>query len=256
MARSCYGGCKRKRGVTQASASWAALKNPLEISADRIIFAGRGEASLSYNIYIFNAGGISAAANRTVLSGTQMGEIARTLQGYFDKVVTAHDALGLRGAPKYGNSAVQWLAGSPTVAPHELLIYFMPFGTTIATNGKLEMGKPPAGHDGLTNPNLRGGTASEVYAHFADTTLLANLMFHEAMHNKLALGNLALHTHGGLANGVPGGMAIEAATPLTPSNIQEMARALDANRPQWTAGIQMLVAESSRSDNDPLKGLL
>lgn len=64
---------------------------------------------------------------------------------YFDKVVTAHDALGLRGAARYGNSAVQWLARSPTVAPHEVLIYFMPFGTTIATNGKIEMGKPPAG---------------------------------------------------------------------------------------------------------------
>lgn len=95
-----------------------------------------------------------------------------------------------------------------------------------------------------------------MYAHFADTTLLANLMFHEAMPNKLALGNLALHPRGGLDNGIPGGMAIEATTPLTPNNIREMASALDANRPQWTAGIQMLVAESSRPDSDPLKGLL
>ena len=250
MARSCY-------GEEQNQLGFRGCPSKVLGNFQRSDYLREAGGSLvAYNIYIFNASGISSAANRTVLSGTQMSDIARTLQGYFDKVVTAHDALGLRGAAKYGNSAVQWLAGFPTVAPHELLIYFMPFGTTIATNGKVEMGKPPAGHDGLTNPNLRGGTASEVYAHFADTTLLANLMFHEAMHNKLALGNLALHTHGGLANGIPGGTAIEPTTPLTPSNIREMASALDANRPQWTAGIQMLVAESSRSDNDPLKGLL
>lgn len=198
MARSCY-------GEEQNQLGFRGCPSKVLGNFQRSDYLREAGASLvAYNIYIFNASGISSAANRTVLSGTQMSDIARTLQGYFDKVVTAHDALGLRGAAKYGNSAVQWLAGFPTVAPHELLIYFMPFGTTIATNGKVEMGKPPAGHDGLTNPNLRGGTASEVYAHFADATLLANLMFHEAMHNKLALGNLALHTHEGLANRHPG----------------------------------------------------
>jgi hypothetical protein len=44
-------------------------------------------------------------------------------------------------------------------------------------------------------------------------------------------------------------------TPLTPTNINHMARALHVPRPQWTAGIKMLVDEWMRPDSDPSKGM-
>jgi hypothetical protein len=205
---------------------------------------------MAYNVYLFNGLPISAAMNRTTLSGDQLIAINRTLQDYFDRVVRAHDNLNLPGRAKYGRAQVQWLAGFATVAPNELLIYLLPAGATLVRAGKLQQGQPPAGHDGLTNPNLQGETGSEVYFHFADTTLLANLMFHEAMHNKLALGNAQLHPRGGLASAT-----VEPATPLTPGNISNMAASLDVNRPQWTAGMRMLAAAWMIPDSDPMKGM-
>jgi hypothetical protein len=205
---------------------------------------------MAYNVYLFNGLPISAAMNRTTLSGDQLTAINRTLQNYFDQVVKVHDNLNLPGRAKYGRAQVQWLASFPTVAPNELLIYLLPAGATLVRAGKLQQGQPPAGHDGLTNPNLTGGTGSEVYFHFADTTLIANLMFHEAMHNKLALSNAQLHPKGGMA-----GATVEPATPLTAPNIRDMAVALDTNRPQWTAGMQMLAAAWMIPDSDPMKGM-
>lgn len=211
---------------------------------------------MAYNVYLFSGLGITSPMNRPTMSAQQILDITRTLQGYFDKVVRAHDALRLPGAQVFGSASVQWLASYPTVLPHELLIYLLPTGATVVSKGKVEAGKPPAGHDGLTNPNLTGGTGSEVYFHFNDATLIANLMFHEAMHNKLALGNAGLHPRGGLADGPQGGTGpITPTTPLTNRNIDDMARALGTSRPQWTAGIQLLVNEAMRPDSDPSKGL-
>jgi hypothetical protein len=210
---------------------------------------------MPYNVYLFNGLPISPAVSRTNLSAVQLGTIQRTLQGYFDTVVRAHDALRLRGQPIYVSALVQWLAGFVTPARHELLIYLLPVGATLASNGKLEPGNPPAKHDGLTK-RVSDETASEVYFHFNDMTLIANLMFHEAMHNKLGLGNEGLHSRGGMANGLPGGTGpITPNTPLSQRNIDDMARGLDAVRPQWIAGMRMLANEWMKSDNDPSKGL-
>ncbi len=205
---------------------------------------------MAYNVYLFNGLIINNKTTDSGLSAEQLGNINQTVQGYFTQVVNKHDALaGAKGA-KFGTALVRWITGPVVVAPTELLVYLLPFGSTLASNGRLERGSPPPNHDGLTNP-LAGATASEVYLHFSDTTVLANLIFHEAMHNKLGLGNTALHAKGGMA-----GSPVSPSTQLTPTNIQDMATALEKPRPQWTAGIDLLVAESNRSDNDPLKGLL
>ena len=212
--------------------------------------AGKEAMTLAYNVYLFNGLIASSGLGASSLSAAQLASVAQTLQGYFSQVVSKHDALaGARGT-KYGAASVRWITGPAAIAPNELLVYLMPFGATVAKNGKLEMGSPPPNHDGLTNP-MATGVASEVYLHFSDPAIISALMFHEAMHNKLALGNDGLHRRGGLA-----GSPVGASTPLTPSNVQDMAAALDTSRPQWTIGIGLLVAESQRSDNDPLKGLL
>jgi hypothetical protein len=59
-----------------------------------------------------------------------------------------------------------------------------------------------------------------------------------------------MHPKGGLA-----ASPVDANSTLSQPNINDMAAALDNKRPQWTAGIPLLVSESQRSDNDPLKGL-
>lgn len=204
---------------------------------------------MAYNVYLFN--GLIAATKMSGagMSQDQLDTVLKKLQGYFSQVVNKHDSLAGPRGTRYGSAMVRWITGPTPVANNELLIYLMPFGYTVAKSGRLEVGQPPPNHDGLTNP-MAGGVASEVYLHFADPAIIANLMFHEAMHNKLALDN-RMHAKGGMA-----GSPVTPDTVLTPQNIQDMASALETSRPQWTAGIGMLVAESQRSDNDPLKGLL
>jgi hypothetical protein len=222
---------------------------------------------MAYNVYLFNGLAISNPMNRTNLSAQDLTTIQPTLKGYFDKVVQAHDQLGLRGKTVYGTSNVQWLQQAPSsVAPHELLIYLVPSGTTLVTHGKLEQGRPPASHDGFTNFFIRSGTTSgttagsEVFPNFPTTPaglkLVANLMFHEAVHNKLGLNDAQLHKLGGLASGTPQAGPITDTTPLTPSNISLLAAHLDDSRPQWTAGIGLLTSAANVPDSDPTKGPL
>jgi hypothetical protein len=221
---------------------------------------------MAYNVYLFNGLAISNPLNRTNLSAQQLSSIQGTLKGYFDKIVQAHDQLRLPGKTVYGTSNVLWLQQAPSsVAPHELLIYLLPSGTTLVTNGKLEQGKPPASHDGLTNFLIRSRTssgttaASEVFPNFpvtnAGLNLVANLMFHEAMHNKLGFNDAQLHNRGGLAGGPPQAAPITDATQLTASNISLLAAHLNDSRPQWTAGIGLLTTAANVPDSDPTKGL-
>jgi hypothetical protein len=162
--------------------------------------------------------------------------------------VTAHDSLP--GVTPLGSALVRWLAGTVPILATELLIYLLPYGTTlIKSNGTLKLGQPSPGHDGFTGA-IGTTTGSEVYLHFSDPTIIANLMFHAAMHNKLRLDNAGLHPRGGLASAT-----VSADTPLTNQNIQDMAAALDVSRPQWVPGIGILVRESLRPDSDPLKGI-
>jgi hypothetical protein len=203
---------------------------------------------LAYNVYILNGLAISGEMLRKTLTPSEIIAVYQILQGYFTRVVRAHDALP--GVKKYVVASVVWLPAFLPVASHELLIYLLPAGATLVTNGKLEQGHPAADHDGFTNPNLTGGTGSEVYYHGKGTTVLANLMFHEAMHNKLALGNVGLHSRGGMGSAV-----VTPSTELTPRNVADMAAALDVNRPQWTAGMGLLATAWMVPDSDPSKGL-
>jgi hypothetical protein len=221
---------------------------------------------MPYNVYLFNGLAISNPMSRTVLSPANSTLIQTVLKGYFDQVVQAHDNLGRRGQTSYGSSNVLWVQPPfPNIAAHELLIYLIPAGTTVVTNGKLQQGQPPSGHDGFThsiaNPPGVGGstTGSEVFPNFALTPaglkLVASIMFHETMHNKLALNNAQLHPQDGLAMGPPPpSRVITDTTPLTTGNINTMAQNLDVARPQWTAGLAMLDAAAKVPDSDPMKG--
>jgi len=63
---------------------------------------------------------------------------------------------------------------------------------------------------------------------------LANLTFHEFMHNKLKIGD-AMHSKGGLA-----GASVDENTILTPQNAKDMGQALSKQRVQWMGGYDSL----------------
>jgi hypothetical protein len=203
---------------------------------------------MAYNVYLLNGLGIQNSTSGKFLTGEELISINRTLQNNFQRVVTAHDSLP--GVTPLGSALVRWLAGTVPILATELLIYLLPFGTTlIKSNGTLMNGQGAPGHDGFTG-TIGATTGSEVYLHFTDPTLIANLMFHEAMHNKLALDDPHLHPRDGLASKI-----VSADTKISDRNIQDMAAALDVRRPQWVPGIGILVRESLRPDSDPMKGI-
>jgi hypothetical protein len=81
-----------------------------------------------------------------------------------------------------------------------------------------------------------GETGSEVYIQDAAGAchiypVLANLAFHEALHNKTHVDNAGLHPMGGLA-----GTSISASTTMTPAVKALMMGALSARHRQFTSG--------------------
>jgi hypothetical protein len=194
---------------------------------------------MAYNVYLCDILG-DATENSTRL------QINIILQDYFTRVTA-----GTSFAP----ALVRWLADKPQIAANELLIYFMP-----STNSIISVGKGGAlsstfafgSHWGYTDV-IQGRTASEVYARTKNARVLANLAFHEAMHNKLRLDNRRLHNGDGLGGspfvdaGDVGGLVTDT-TPLTPTNIAAMAAALGNPVPQWTDGIDKLLQRRAMRD--------
>jgi hypothetical protein len=199
-----------------------------------------------YNVYLFNAVGAGVPGNNTVPAKT-LTTIATLLTEDFKKVVAAHDAKA-PDAQKFGGAQVTWTT-TPAPQDNELLLYFLPSGATIAQARVLKQGSPPPNHDGLTSFK-DGTTASEAYLSNSDPNVLANLFFHEFMHNKLHLDNSMHDHHDGL-----GATPVGPNTPLTPANIAEMGAALGKKQPQWVGGVPILTAAVNVPDADPSKGL-
>lgn len=89
-----------------------------------------------------------------------------------------------------------------------------------------------------------GGMISEVYLRTIDgaadfSSVAANIIFHEIMHNKLdapalkTVGDIHTQGGGGLANAV-----VSAGSALTPQNVELMAGALGKKVSQYTADMQ------------------
>ena len=176
----------------------------------------------SYNIHLGDVNsGLSSEAKAAVQT---------TLSGWFSQIV-----------PSGTTAIVSWTSSVPaSIQSSELLVYFvrssmdsvvrgMPGGPGMAGNG-----------DGLTawTSSL---TASEVYVS-SSRSYLAEMAFHELMHNKLHLGDAALHARNGLARSP----VTAGASPST-QNRSQMRAALNNSQPQWTGAWAAI--------NDPLFGL-
>lgn len=178
------------------------------------------------------------------LGGARVGNEARTggvLKSFFDQVIESSQSLGERfsdGAETF------WSTSCPEPAGHELLIY-------VVRSSMDSIVKDLPGLRGRASPNLDDGgftawvgelTGSEVYTESSnDPTMLAKLVFHEAMHNKLHAGG-DLHAHDGLAVS-----PLQTSSELSSGNIRQMARSLGRNRRQWAGGCAVY--------NDPMRGI-
>jgi hypothetical protein len=156
--------------------------------------------------------------------------IREVLQSYFDRVV--------KEAPAFSGARVQWTKTVPPVKPWELLVYFLKYRSDSLIVSRFKQKENLDNTNGFTKPVPAGvkTTTSEVYVAGweNDSRSLANLAFHELMHNKLQLGDYALH------NGIDGtGLAVETITPtsaLSQRNVDIMAANLRDIVPQWTEG--------------------
>jgi hypothetical protein len=165
-------------------------------------------------------------------------DVRSHLQDYFNPIAQGG------GFPE--GALVDYITATPQPASNELLIYFMPFGWSVANQmpGSTFV-NPVGGHDGLTKFSTGGEAVSEVYANSTDTRVLANLAFHEAMHNKLRLGN-DMHHQKGLASA-----AVDNAMRPTEDNQKRMKAALKIDRPQWVGGVSLMLAKARYKGSDP-----
>jgi hypothetical protein len=175
-----------------------------------------------YNIYL---GDISSG-----LSTDQKNAVRTTLQGWFGRIV-----------PDGTTAVVSWTSSVPaSIGDTELLVYFVRSSVDSVVRA-LPGGPGTSGSgDGFT---AWGGelTASEVYSN-SSRGYLAEMAFHELMHNKLHLGDAALHSRGGLAR-----IPVIAGTSPSTENITQMRGALSNSQRQWTGAWAAV--------NDPLFGL-
>ena len=178
----------------------------------------------------------------TIGDPTKYRQINLALQAHFDKV-----AAQLNPQDKI---LVAFVPATPTPTTSDILIYFAPveFSLVASFSGRARDPLLDDG-DGFTSikPGNPPSAASEVYAKTADSDLLAALAFHEAMHNKLTLGN-EMHKRDGLAQAV-----VSPTTQVSATNAAEMAVAFRKSVAQWPQGVNIGLARRQRRDSgDPL----
>lgn len=177
----------------------------------------------AYNVYL-------AALGSHGLTSQQQTSIQTSLTTWFNQITNG---------TSYGTASVSWITSAPgSIGGHEMLVYFVSDPTDsilVAMPG----GRRGSG-DAFTMwaNNL---TSSEIYVSNS-RQYLAEITFHELMHNKLHQDDATLHAKDGLAR-VP----VSAGTAPSATNITEMRAALSTSQPQWTGGWTAY--------NDPMRGI-
>jgi hypothetical protein len=164
-----------------------------------------------------------------------MYHVGTILEGYFTQICAK--------TAQFSIASYSWEPAAGLIEDHELLVYFLASASghhsIVATKTN-----QPLGQSGSTFPTATG-VISEVYldAPQGDPDygrLVANLVFHELMHNKLDA-----YTSGGVLQDihVQGGGGLAVGTPITSGdrpnakNISLMAQVLGKNHPQYTTDV-------------------
>jgi hypothetical protein len=177
----------------------------------------------AYNVYL-------AALGSHGLTSAEQTDIQTKLTTWFNRITSG---------TTYGTASVSWATAVPgTIGGHELLVYFVS-DPTDSILVSMPGGRRGSG-DAFTmwSSNL---TSSEIYVSNS-RQYLPEIVFHELMHNKLHLGDTALHAKDGLAR-VP----VSSGTAPSATNVTDMRTALSTSQPQWTGGWAAY--------NDPLRGI-
>lgn len=166
--------------------------------------------------------------NKAGVSDDTMSSVTAILAGYFNRVVTGTG---------YSFDGVSVVTQAPTISSSDLLCYIVSSFSNSALinwNPNLQHNDGDAGETAFTSDKKQAG--SEVYMDIINNgsdvpTLMANLIFHECMHNKTTTGD-ALHKG---ADGLAKDTVTESDT-LTTANIKTMQGALGKAVTQWTGG--------------------
>jgi len=172
---------------------------------------------MPYNVYLVDT------MNR-IGSDDRRSAVAATLQSYFDRIVKL--------AKVDGGAFVSFVAANPQPKENELMVYFCSESWHVVSQlpGASAINIEAGGGLTLWNHSVTG---SDVAADAKmEPIALANLAFHEMMHNKLHMGE-DLHKYGGLA-----AATIDSSMRPSDANIKAMAEALKTKRPQWTGGFK------------------
>lgn len=177
--------------------------------------------------------------------------IRNQLKGYLDP--SAFNQGFTEGAEVF------WIPGDFFIADEFIQVHILPLEiSAVKKMTSATTGDPlAAGHRGLTRfeplpPATPGGAPgpetflSEVYVDGQNTDMIAKLIYHECMHNKLRADN-QMHTQGGLASAV-----INPTTAIARANIDTMSANLKKKRPQWPNVFPLLLSHRVRRDaGDP-----
>lgn len=164
----------------------------------------------TYNIYLGEIG-------KSGLSDTDKSGIKFKLESWFAKIT-----------PDGDTALASWITTAPAaIQDHELLVYF------VSGSGSSILKFMPGNKGGGSGNGLTvfgSSSASEIYVSSSKSGL-AELTFHELMHNKLQMDDANLHKKDGLAvKEVPLGGS------PSPTNTGDMKAALKSSHKQWTGG--------------------
>ena len=168
----------------------------------------------------------------------------------------------LEFSSKYDEAQVVVARTAPAIADHELLCYVVPArGNSVIDLQEFNISAANLGQDGTTVWRDPATSVCEVYRHEWEPELLAKLVYHELMHNKLRESN-RMHRRKGLASAV-----IEEDTEQKQANSRLMGRRLHRKQPQWLDGFNNATGSKptqvnrvdagilNRGETDPLAGL-
>jgi hypothetical protein len=171
--------------------------------------------------------------------------VAEKLSAWFDPIVKKAG---------FDFSHVNFPQFIATPEPYELMVYICDYDQSVV---QFAPGAAGVIQDPSTSPH-KGVTligppaASEVYLKNTNPLMIAALIFHELMHNKLQSGN---SMHGNFSNAQMSAAMMTASADLAPSPEESaaMAKALKNRVLQWTDGQEMLWrAARKREKNDPM----
>ncbi len=195
-------------------------------------------------MFMLNLKSLIPAAGARMLRFTDQTKqaIGLRLQELFNPIVLGQPIPGGQGE-LFTGAAVAWQPITAKIAQGEMVCYFVADrGSSIISNIGGQIQNIP-GHAGSTFFSAHG-MISEVYIRELSidvnfTRLIANMAFHELMHNKLdaqqngaIVANIHISGGGGLAN-----LNITSATDITDENRNLMRNALFRVIPQFTARI-------------------